>query len=134
MSEEEIMIDVVNIGAIEKEINPGGILYQAILKVRCLKNQNGTILPSGMTVREFNQLENKILLQEVLKRFERGLPFSYQDERSHVNGANFFISANPDGSEHLMRMDIENNERKMIPIQEVTPEGQGKYYLQLYGY
>jgi hypothetical protein len=66
-----------------------------------------------------------------MKRFEKGLPFSYQDERSQAKGTKFFISAKPDGSEYLMRMDIENNERKMLAIQKVTPEGQGKYYLQI---
>ena len=130
VSDEGIVIDVIDIDEIEREIRPGGILFQAISKVRYL---NETTLPSGMTVKEFNQQENKILLQEIVKRFEKGLSFSYQDERSQPNGSNFFISAKPDGSEFLMRMDIENNERKMITVRELTPAGQGKYYLRLYG-
>ena len=132
ISDEGILIDIADVDAIEKEIKSGGILHHAIFKVRCLQNQVDTVLPSGMTVKEFNQQENIVLLQEIIKRFDKGLPFSYQDERSNVIGKNFFISAKPDGSEYLMRMDIENNERKMVAIEKVTPEGQGKYYLRLY--
>jgi len=131
--DEGILIDVADFDTIEKEIKPGGILHHAIFRVRCMQNQNDTVLPSGITVREFNQQENKILLQEVFKRFEKGLPFSYQDERSDVKGKNFFIKAQPDGSEFLMRMDIESNERKMVAIEQITPEGHGQYYLRLYG-
>ena len=94
---------------------------------------NGNPFNSEMTVEEFNQLENTVLLQEIVKRFERGIPFSYQDERSDVFGKHFFISANPDGSEYLMRMDIENNEEKMVTIEKVMSERQGQYYLRLYG-
>ena len=133
VSDEGILIDITDIDAIEKEVKPGGILHHAIFQVRCFQTQNETVLPSGMTVKEFNQQENTILLQEIVKRFEKGLSFSYQDERSDIKGKNFFISAKPDGSEYLMRMDIENNKRKMIAIEQVTPERQGQYYLRLYG-
>ena len=132
VSDEGILIDIADIDTVEKEIIPGGTLHRAIFQVRYFQTQKETVLPSGKTVREFNQQENTILLQEIVKRFEKGLPFSYQDERSDMKGKNFFISAKPDGSEYLMRMDIENNERKMVAIEKVTPEGQGKYYLRLY--
>ena len=133
VSDEGILIDIADIDTVEKEIKPGGVLHHAIFKIRCMQNQNNTVLPSGITVKEFNQQENTILLQEVIKRFEKGLPFSYQDGRSDVRGKNFFISAKPDGSEFLMRMDIESNERKMITIEQLTPEGHGQYFLRLYG-
>ena len=133
VSDEGILIDIADVDTIEKEIRPGGILHHAIFKVRCLQNQVDTVLPSGMTVKEFNQQENTILLQEIIKRFDKGLPFSYQDERSNVIGKNFFISAKPDGSEYLMRMDIENNKENMVVVSKITPEGQGRYYLRLYG-
>ena len=125
-------IGIADVDAIGKGIKHGVFLQNTIFKVRGLQNQIET-LPSGITVKEFNQQENTILLREILKRFEQGLPFSYQDARSEVNGENFFISARPDGSEYLMRMDIENNERKMIAIEKVTPERQGQYFLRLYG-
>ena len=133
VSDEGILIEIADIDAIEKEVKQGGVLQRAIFQVRYFQKQNETVLPSGLTVKEFNQQENKILLQEIVKRFEKGLSFSYQDERSDRKGKNFFISADPDGSEYLMRMDIENNERKMIVIEKITPERQGQYYLRLYG-
>jgi len=132
VSDEGILIDMADIDAFENDIKPGSRLYQAISTARCLKRQMETILPSGVTVREFNQMEDKILLQEVDKFFTKNLPFPYHDYRSMVHGFNFFINAMPDGSEYLMRMDIENNERKMVTIQQVTPKGQGQYFLRLY--
>jgi hypothetical protein len=133
VSDESILIDIADIDTIEKEIKQGGILQNAIFKVRCMQQQIESVLPSEMTVKEFNQQENTILLHEIEKRFNKGLSFSYQDERSDTKGKIFFISAKPDGSEFLMRMDIENNERKMISMKQVTSEGQGQYYLRLYG-
>lgn len=133
VSDKGVFIDNADFEQIEKEVRPGGQLYRAIKKARTLRDSSENSLPSGRTVKQFNAQDNTILLQEITKAFDKGVSFPYHDERSEAEGTSFFISANPDGSEDLQRMDIVDNIRIMTTIREVTPKGKGKYFLQLYG-
>lgn len=74
------------------------------------------------------QLCKARLHQDFAECWRKGIAFHYTNEMTRALGTNFFISANPDGSEDLLRMTYDAKDVSYHLEKHLCGKGQGKYY------
>ena len=75
-------------------------------------------------MKQLRQASQKKIEEIYIDAWEKGVSPRYRDMRCKEN--NHFIAANPDGSEDLVSLDLENE--KFTTIQKnITPQGKGYF-------
>lgn len=120
-----IMIPASDFSEIKESLKKGSRLYHYLDQLMSVKeNKNDDIvLSSGYTIGETNRA-GALLAEDIYRQaFKKGIPIYYQDERTKA--ADEFIAANPDGSEDLVKYDLED--RKHSLIKNLTPPGKSQF-------
>ncbi len=122
-----IFIPESDFDLIEREILPNGSIYKAVEHAKCIKAQKESFLEDGKSVWEYNRKAQKDFLEMISDCWRKNVWFPYNDERSSAFGSNFFICANPDGSEDLAKMSIVDNKRVVSTIKRLSKPRSGRF-------
>ena len=99
------------------------LMEELTLPQTSIKFREGYVLPSGVTVKEVEQLSRTNVEAIYIDAFLKGIPRYYEDERCTAEKQ--AIRAMPDGSEDLTDFDWQTG--KQTFIKKLVPAGKGKF-------